>query len=350
MRCCRAGDEVPSGRSRSPGSPAGPVRGCQARPAGVGRRIVRTVGRVIGRAAGRATGVVPGLCLVLVVALGLSPVSAARPAAAEPLRVPSLSGTERGAIITMADNGAVRWRAEWTREATVADGKPVVRFTETGQGHYGAFEQEVRWTLEAVWTAVESFSPLRVDRIVRDAGGRLLMRERKAFDFSAGVARFERQDATGRTILAKAIGVPRDTLAVEGIGTALRALPFDPPRPFDAHLLTNEPKLYRVTLAPRGRERIRTPAGTFDCYKVEMIPHLGLLGMFRPFVPKTYFWFTVEPPHFWVRYEGLETGLGSPRVVMDLTEFERHSADGPFPVSGRVSAKMAKPGSAPAMQ
>ena len=61
----------------------------------------------------------------------------------------------------------------------------------------------------------------------------------------------------------------------------------------------------------RGKEKIKTPAGAFECYKIELVPQLGILNVVRPFAPKAYFWFTVSPPHFWVRYEGPEAGPSS---------------------------------------
>ena len=63
---------------------------------------------------------------------------------------------------------------------------------------------------------------------------------------------------------------------------------------------------------------MRTPAGEFECYKLEMLPHLGVLNVVRYFYPKAFFWFTVAPPHFWVRYEGPENGPGTPEIVMEL--------------------------------
>ncbi len=242
---------------------------------------------------------------------------------ADPLKVPPMGTKERGAVITSEKGGGTRWKAEWTLEQITMDGQRVVRFTEAGQGRYSPFHQEVRWTVEAFWKAGETFSPLRFEKRVSDLNGRLLVRERKVFDRARGKVRFERQDSVAGTSVTKEMEVPPDTLAVEGIGTALRSLPFDPPRPFRTHLFTNEPALYEVTLQPRGRERVKTEAGEFECYKVELVPNLGLLSMFRVFVPKTYFWFTVAPPHFWVRYQGLESGLKTPHVVMELVRFER---------------------------
>jgi hypothetical protein len=105
---------------------------------------------------------------------------------------------------------------------------------------------------------------------------------------------------------------------VEGIAGVLRFLAFDQTSRFSAHLLSNEPRVYSVTFERRGKERVRTPAGDFDAYKVEMVPHLGVLNVFRSFVPKAFFWFTVQQPHFWVRYQGLENGPGTPEIVMEL--------------------------------
>jgi hypothetical protein len=61
--------------------------------------------------------------------------------------------------------------------------------------------------------------------------------------------------------------------------------------------------------------------GDIDCYKVELVPHLGILNLVKAFFPKTYLWFSVAPPHFWVKYEGLEEGLGTPQVVVDLKSY-----------------------------
>ena len=85
------------------------------------------------------------------------------------------------------------------------------------------------------------------------------------------------------------------------------------------HLLSNEPKLYEVTFEARGRETVRTPAGEFECYKIEVVPHLGVLSnLAKLFAAKSYFWFTVSTPHVWVRYEGYENGPGTPRIRMEL--------------------------------
>jgi len=146
--------------------------------------------------------------------------------------------------------------------------------------------------------------------------------ERKRFDTLKGMLRFERQPSTGPAE-EKVLSIPSDTLIAEGIAGVLRYLMFDNPLKFPAHVLSNEPRIYRVSFEGRGKERIKTPAGEFDCYKIEMVPHVGPLNLGRYFAPDTFFWFTVEPPHFWVRYQGPENGPGTPEVVMELDRASR---------------------------
>jgi hypothetical protein len=253
-----------------------------------------------------------------VVALLLGPVSAPP----ELLKPPPSAKSEKGTTTTSIKGGRLRWKSEWTMEREVGQGQPTVRFTEKGSGQYSGFKQEVRWSTETRWTSGEAFRPLSSERTVTDVAGKLLLKERKSFDFDKGTVVIENEDSTGHTS-RRSLNIPADTLAVDGIAGALRSLPFERSRPVEVHLLSNEPRLYDVSFEVRGRERVRTPAGQFECYKVEIHPGLGVLKLFGFLVPNAYFWFTVDAPHYWVRYEGPENGRGTPQVVMELASFER---------------------------
>jgi hypothetical protein len=242
----------------------------------------------------------------------------------ELLKPPPSSNSEKGASIATTKGGGVRWRSEWTMEKSILDGRRIVRFTERGSGLYSPFERDVRWNTESVWSADEAFRPRTIERVVTDSAGRVLLKERKSFQFDKGVVEIEQQNRPDGPASKRSLKIPSDTLAVDGVAAALRSLPFGS-RPFQIHLLSNEPKLYDVSLEVRGRERVRTPAGEFECYKVELVPDLGALSLLRFAAPKVYFWFTVDPPHFWVRYEGPENGRGTPEIVMNLAGFERGS-------------------------
>ena len=233
------------------------------------------------------------------------------------VNAPRVIPSDRGAVVVSDKSGTVRWRAEWTMEPIEREGHRLVRFTEQGRGRVSAFQQEVRWSLEAAWRADNAFQPIDFEKTINTASGAMLSSEKKHFDLEKNTVRLEGQTRGGRTE-TKTLPVPGDTLAVEGIAGILRFVPFERSQSFAAHLLSNEPRLYDVTFETRGKEMVKTPAGDFECYKVQLVPHLGILNVFRAFYSKAFFWFTVAPPHVWVRYEGPENGPGTPDVVMEL--------------------------------
>lgn len=237
------------------------------------------------------------------------------------IKAPTTISREHGSIVVSDKNGKQRWTAEWTMEPSREQGRSAVRFTETGRGHYYPYPQEIHWSLAAVWNAQSRFSPLRFEKNISDSSGRLIATERKNFDPIKSIVQFDRTRTGGRSE-RKRLSVPYDTLTVEGIAGVLRFLPFNPWRPLSAHFLTNEPQLYEIRIEMRGTESVKTPAGVFECYKLEIVPQLGILNVGRVFLPKTYFWFSVAAPHFWVRYEGPENGPGTPQIVMELQTYE----------------------------
>jgi hypothetical protein len=241
-------------------------------------------------------------------------------AGADMVRTPSTIPQEKGSIVVseagLQKGGGRRWVAEWTMEPWREKESPAVRFTEVGHGRYSPYALPISWSLVGIWTAGSDFRPLRFEKTITDAEGHTIATERKTFDQAAGTVRFERTKA-GHHPETKQLRIPPDTLTVEGIAGILQFLPFENWRPFTAHLLTNDPQVYAITLELRGKERVRTSAGEIESYKIELVPQLGVLGVFRPFLRKAHFWFSTAAPHVWVRYEGPENGQGSPQVVME---------------------------------
>jgi hypothetical protein len=232
--------------------------------------------------------------------------------------IPMSGMKEQGGAIAKTRSGQELWTNRWTMERTMLDGRPVLYFTESGQGKRSPFKQQVRWTTQSWWTNDGVILPLRSETNYVDATGRELLRETRNFDWPGKRVRFERYDSRTAKTTRETLNVPEDTLAVDGIAGILRGLDFTRAEPFSAHLLTNEPRIYRVTFEIRGKEKIQTEDGLFECYKVELVPHLGVLGVFRFLYPKSYFWFRVDSPHTWVRYEGLENGPGTPTIIMEM--------------------------------
>jgi len=234
---------------------------------------------------------------------------------------PALTSQNGSSIVTSRDKRS-GWEAKWGMEQLQVQGKKAVRFTETGSGRVSAYPQDVRWSTRSVWLAEDGFRPLETEKTISATDGKVLLVERKRFDHDKGQVHFERS-REGKPEETKSLDIPDDTLAIEGLAGVLRFANVTKSRSLSAHVLTNEPEVYSVSFEWKNEESVETPAGQFRCYKVEMIPHLGVLNVIRPFVQKTYFWFTVAAPHNWIRYEGPESGPGTPEVVMSLSRMDK---------------------------
>ena len=132
----------------------------------------------------------------------------------EPIKAPAAIPREKGSNVVTDKSGNVRWTAEWTMEPFRDQGQNAVRFTETGSGRYAPFRQDVRWSAEAIWTARDVFSPIRVEKKFTDASGHTIQTERKTIDQAKSVALFERTPAVGKPV-SKSLQVTRATLVGE---------------------------------------------------------------------------------------------------------------------------------------
>ena len=74
---------------------------------------------------------------------------------------------------------------------------------------------------------------------------------------------------------------------------------------------------YPLNVTCKKREKIEISGKTIECYKLE----LGMDGFWGRFFPKTNMWYSVEPPHYLVRYKGQSGRPGSPKRVVELESY-----------------------------
>ena len=232
-----------------------------------------------------------------------------------------MSSREGGSFVVTYKEGGTRWKADWTDEVYTENGENRVRTVLKGQGLRYPYAMDTKWVSESTWKSGSSFLPLESSTEVRDMHDKLVMTDRITANEKNGTVSFEKTDHETGEKVSRTYEPDGDLLIVEGLVLALRSLPFGTDETVKAKFLTSEPELYNVEFKQRGIEKIDTPIGEIECYKVELVPKLGVLNVFKVFFPKTYFWFTVSPPHRWIRYEGLENGRDSPEVVMQAVSF-----------------------------
>lgn len=238
-----------------------------------------------------------------------------------PLEPPPMSKKEGGSFVVTYKEGGARWRADWTDEKITEDGETGVRIVLKGQGIRYPYDKDTKWESVALWKTGSSFRPVESSSEVRDMKDKLVTTEKTTVDENAGTVSFGKKDYESTETVAKTYEADGDLLIVDGLVLALRSLPFGTNDTVKAQFLTGEPELYNVEFKQKGIEKLDTPMGEIECYKVELVPKLGVLNVFKVFFPKTYFWFTVAPPHRWVRYEGLENGRESPEVIMQAVSY-----------------------------
>jgi hypothetical protein len=214
------------------------------------------------------------------------------------------------------DSGKYVWHSKNFDTIYKTNGHTYLLITEDGEGQYGNDKQFKKWHEETVYLYEnETIVPQNSILEFRNKAGDIIASTQTTYD----------QDK--RKVYCKLLNDKKEfdlkdgILDKNGLGLALMSYPFDRKADFVFPMLTDEPAFYNMTLVNKGLEPVDVGGGkTIDCYKLQMIPDLGFLGIFAPFVPKTYFWYRAAPPHDFIRYEGLESGLNTPYIVMQAQQ------------------------------
>jgi len=208
-------------------------------------------------------------------------------------------------------SGQPLWQSEVrTRRITSERGEPFLLTLDSGAGIYGKEKKNVNWETESyVRIKDRTLVPYQVKQTIKDQSGQTVLLLEKSYDPKTKKVYCQ---VNGQS---KTFDFPDDLIDKEMFGTVLANWPLDK-KSLNLHLLTHEPTLYKIELKYLGNETVNG----VECYKLQMIPDLGALNIFGAFVPKTYFWYALNPPHDFVRYEGLESGLGTPYIVLEAKE------------------------------
>jgi hypothetical protein len=245
-----------------------------------------------------------------------------------PIRLPTalIAPEERGEYVARdARTQEELWRTRWVIERAKNGKGLVYRVREDGAGRRGRPEP-TRWTVTMevdLGQGSEAFSAVRE---IRDVSDRPLETMRRALSYKAETGTVTTVDHTKNAERSESFTVEETSIPVELLPMQLRALSDAPDRRMRFQLVTREGKSVPMAARIVGQETISTPAGDFAAYKTELAV-TGLRGVLGQLVlPAMYMWHGVDPPHAWLRYRGLDGGIGSREVVMELVRFEMSDA------------------------
>jgi len=241
-----------------------------------------------------------------------------------PIRLPTalIAPEERGEYVARdARTEEELWRTRWVIERTSNGNGIVYHVREDGAGRRGRPEP-TRWTVTMEVDLAQGTEAFFAVREIRDLSDRPIETMRRAVSYKAGTGTVTIVDHLKNVERSESFTVEETSIPVELLPMQLRALSDAPERRMRFHLLTREGKSVPMAARIVGQETIRTPAGEFAAYKTEL-SITGVRGVIGQVVlPAMHMWHRVDPPHAWLRYRGLDGGIGSREVVMDLVRFE----------------------------
>ncbi len=231
------------------------------------------------------------------------------PTSAENPNIKDIAGKTYTLLSREKSSGKLRWQSCIKPQIIEHKGVTFIYFTEEGKECIK--EGKCKTWISSGFSYLDG-TPYWIKVTLKDSQGKAIENVEKFYD------RENKEVICNVNKKIKEFEFKENLVDKQNIVIFLMNYPFEEKRNLDFYLLTHDPALYKLNLKFRGKEKIRIKDREIECYKLEMLPDLGFFNFFRVFIPKTYFWFETSPPHYFVRYEGLESGIGTPYVVTEL--------------------------------
>ena len=208
--------------------------------------------------------------------------------------------------------GKLLWQSEVQVQKIEHNGQPALHIFEEGARFSDKESNYASWNYES-YSRLEGTKilPDQIKIVFKNGKGEIFKILNKFFDYE------------NKKIICKVNGENEefefndDIVDKENLGIYLSNFPFGMKKEFSFHLLNHDPALQKMIIRYKGKEDLKIGKNVIKCHKLEMIPDLGALNLLDVFIPKIYFWYEVEAPHNFVKYQGLENGLGTPYIILE---------------------------------
>ena len=218
---------------------------------------------------------------------------------------------------TEKSSGTYLWKSITNDQKINYKGQEMVYSENMGGGTYNKKDQS--WLSKAFFIIDGTkITPYQVIIVFKDKDGAVIQTVEKYYDQQKKKVLGIVKDGNDKIVKSKEFDLKDDIVDTENLGICLRNFPYEEKRDVYFNLLTDEPTLYGINMKYLGIENVTVNGKEVPCYKLQMVVDLKALSIFGAFIPKTYFWYTVKAPHDFVRYEGLESGLGTPYIVREV--------------------------------
>ena len=214
--------------------------------------------------------------------------------------------------------GVDRWTATANIEHVQDDADDVFILTEHGQGFYSGFKDEITWISQLRFESTEDFvKPIRVQKRVFNMEKELLLIETQEFDHIKKKALYTIDNIVKDRKKTKEFSFKADVVNRLILCLYVQKFLEKGIREKRVDLLTNEPNIYSVLIKVIDEEVIDLNGNKLPSYKLCLDPNLGLLSIFKIFLPKSYVWHLAEGDFAWLKYKGPESNPTSIKVVIE---------------------------------
>jgi len=215
--------------------------------------------------------------------------------------------------------GGERWRA--TAEIRHKEGD-IYNITEKMNGTYTGFEGIISWVATTDFERTkDEVRPLNMDQRIFDDSGKLIAVSRQDYNYTDRVVVCTYEDLVKNTTSKKEFVFTKNIINRLLQGVCGQKFIEAGQTSKEIQVISPEPALYNIRIAMVGREEIDVNGRKRQAYKLCFDPMLGMLSFVKVFLPKSYVWHSAEPIFEWLKYEGLESSVKSPRVeIISLDE------------------------------
>ena len=238
----------------------------------------------------------------------------------------------------IASTGKVLWRVQWETTVKKERDRSQVEIQEQGEGRPWRAKESVVWKKRILFeegSAQPSSGSGKPAMQVQSVVGSKWSRDGRPmgemdFQVDPGLGRiFYKDSEMGRRPQSAVLPLTPQSIPDELLFHWARMLPFQQeeggkPPSTECTLVVSPSRQFRIKAQVQGTEMVTTPAGTFFCYRVSLVPQLP--GPLKALAPRMSLWCRTESPNYWVRYQGPVGGPGSPEAVIELVKFEQGSS------------------------
>ena len=236
---------------------------------------------------------------------------------------------ERGSYqAKIASTGKLLWQVSWETKVTKERGRSHVEINEQGEGTPWRAKEALVWKKRFRFQEGPVDPAMQVQSVI---GSRWTQAGRPVSEMDFEVDPLLRQisyrDAEpGKKPQSAVFPWTSESIPDELLFHWVRTLPFqemgdEKPPASEFTLVVSPKRQFRMKAQIQGTERVTTPAGTFSCYRISLVPQLP--GPLKVLAPRMALWCRTDPPNYWVRYQGPVGGPGSPEAVIELVEFKQ---------------------------